>query len=116
MKVKELQDLLRKRGLPFKKLNKGAMVQALVFDDQQCDERSVSVTNGIDDIDSIDQDVQFIGNSADTDKQDCAGESEQLTALRLQLEIAKLELQKAQLYHPINVATTPLQNTAAKLD
>jgi hypothetical protein len=59
------------------------MVQALIFDDQQCNddgESSVPVANVIDGVDSMDQDVQIIGNSDDKDKQDSQGESEQLTA------------------------------------
>ena len=118
MKVKQLQDLLRQRGLPFKNLKKRAMIEALMFDEQERNEdgeNNDSVADDVNGVDNIDE-VRIIGNSVDNDTQGSVGESEQLTALRLQLEIAKLELQKAQLNQPSNVAAAPLQNAAAKFD
>jgi hypothetical protein len=118
MKAKQLQDLLRQRGLPFRKLKKDAMIQALIDNDQHCDDNvddNVDIADDVDDVDNDDEDVQLNIHSDSRDEQSSVGESEQLTALRLQLEIAKLELQKAQLSHPNDLAAAS-QGTMVKLD
>jgi hypothetical protein len=54
----------------------------------------------------VDDDVD-IGANAEADGKGISGESEQITALRLQLEIAKLQLQLAQIGQPSGAMTVP---------
>jgi hypothetical protein len=70
----------------------------------------------VDGVENDSEEVQINFNSDNTGEKVNAGESKQLTALRLLLEIAKLELQKAELNNNADNAITPSQNTAAKLD
>jgi hypothetical protein len=105
LKVKQLEELLRQRGLRWRGLNKNAMKQALMQDDQDCN----SVNNDVDDevvvtgvATNVNDDV-----TSNIDGGGIAGESEQITALRLQLEIARLNLQQAQLGQSSGFTSVP---------
>jgi hypothetical protein len=100
-KLKQLRELLNQRGLPWRRLNKGAMIEALMQDDAICADPG-NVASDVE----VDDDVD-IGANAEADGKGISGESEQITALRLQLEIAKLQLQHAQLGQPSGAMTVP---------
>jgi hypothetical protein len=101
LKVKQLQELLNRCGLPWRHSNKGAMIEALIQDDAiSADHENVAYDAEFDD------DVDISAN-AEADGKGISTESEQITALRLQLEIAKLQLQHVQLGQPSGAMTVP---------
>ena len=93
MNVNELREELRKRDLPYENLKKPAMIEALCehdADNVQDDEHAVESA------DVVDNDEVIIDSAVDNVEGNVATESEQITALKLQLEIARINLQLAQ--------------------
>lgn len=101
--VKQLKDILMSRGLDHRAKRKADLIKQLVEDDESVaadnTDRPINVTND-DDIainDDSDNEVSLVHQqSVDSDRH-LSGESEKLTALRLELELAKINLQREQL-------------------
>lgn len=101
MKADELREEMRQRGLQFHGLRKAAMIQALY--DNDADDVN---TNDVDEnnVDDNENDVDDGAKAADSD----IIESEQIKALKLQLETARINLQLAQ----TSGAVTSKQNSS----
>ena len=93
MNVNELREELRKRDLPYENLNKPAMIEALWEHDS---DNVQDNEHAVESADVVDNDEVIIDSAVDNVEGNVATESEQITALKLQLEIARINLQLAQ--------------------
>ena len=96
--VKQLKDILRSRGLDHRAKRKADLIKLLTEDDklESAVYTEINVVENEDISDNDDEEIQFGNKLVDTDM-NLSEESDKVKALRLELEIAKVNLQREQL-------------------